>query len=309
MSKIKVVVVLAVEDIILRNKSTKEVVNLSKMTTEDYVLDLVDWGTVQSTHHTYKFVNQVGEYVNNTTLGTRNVEIVAWVIADSEEEMTQRKSKLNGFINPQQAIELFYKDYKIEFLPDTSIAFSTSIKENNEVVSKFKINGMCPDPLFSDRLENQVTVASRKGMFKFPLIIPLEPEPAGVIFGLREPSLIASLENKGSVETGIQIIFVANGLVVNPTIINVKTQEYITIEKELNYGEQVTINTNIGSKSVRGLYQGEELNYFKYRKYGSSWLQLSIGENLFRYDAEENVDNLEVYIYHSNKYIEVQEWD
>ena len=66
------------------------------------------------------------------------------------------------------------------------------------------------------------------------------------------------------------------------------------------------INTNIGEKSIKGTLSGVTSNYFKYRDFGSTWLQLGVGDNLFRYDADANVDALEAYVYFYNKYLEVQ---
>ncbi|MBO5744030.1 MAG: phage tail family protein, partial [Clostridia bacterium] len=63
----------------------------------------------------------------------------------------------------------------------------------------------------------------------------------------------------------------------------------------------------IGEKSIQGILNGIRYNYFKYLDLNSEWLQLYVGDNLFRYDADGNPGNLEVFIYYNNKYLEVQE--
>ena len=70
---------------------------------------------------------------------------------------------------------------------------------------------------------------------------------------------------------------------------------------------EITIDTIIGEKKIEGYLNGITSNYFKYRDLDSEWLQLKVGDNLFRYDADQNVGNLEVYIYYNNKCLEVQE--
>ena len=75
----------------------------------------------------------------------------------------------------------------------------------------------------------------------------------------------------------------------------------------MHAGEEIMIDTIIGEKKIQGTLNGIKSNYFKYRDLDSEWLQLKVGDNLFRYDADENVENLEVYIYFNNKYLEVQE--
>lgn len=297
-----------VEGIKLQNVETRAILTLDMVSTPDYVLNSVDWGAVESTHHSYKYVNQIGVYVTGTSLETRSVDISGWVIANTEREMTNRKAILNKFFNPQQAVDLFYKDYVLRFLPNTSVRYSTVIAENNEVVCKFKIEGYCPDPLFSERMENKIAAASTIAMFHFPLIISETPNPpGGIVFGLRQPSLIVAINNSGAVDVGMKIVFKAIGTLHGPTLIDVNTQKYFKVNKTMQAGEEIVINTTIGEKKIQGTLNGIATNYFKYRDLDSEWLQLSVGDNLFRYDADEHVENLEVYIYFNNKYLEVQE--
>lgn len=298
-----------VEGIVLKNLSTNVTLELDKVTTLYYILDNVDWGQITSTHHSFKYVNQVGKYVTGTSLETRDVSVTGWVIAKSEAQMTQRKNFLNRFVNPQQVMEISYKNYILDFLPDTSIKYSAVIKENNDVVCKFSIVGTAFDPLFRDAVEGKIEAASTTSLFHFPLMIGgKDLGYPTVMFGIRTPSLIINVYNAGAVSTGMRMVFRAKGTVINPSIINVETQEFFKINKTLLAGEQVVVETVTGEKKVVGsLNGGAEENYFKYRDLDSTWLQLAVGDNLFRYDAERNLDGLEVYIYSYNRYLEVQE--
>lgn len=297
-----------VENVTLLNKVTRATLELDASTTPYYILDAVDWGQVESDHHSYKYVNQIGVYVTGTSLETRDVSITGWIIAETESQMGERKKMLNRFINPQQLVQLTYKDYDLEFLPNTSIKYSATLVENNEVICKFKIEGLCPDPLFRESTERKVTAANTVGMFHFPLIInKIEQQPPQLMFGLRKPSLIVNVYNGGAIKVGMRMVFKAISTIKNPSLINVKTQEYFKINKEMIAGETVTINTTIGEKKIIGFLNGVEQNYFKYRDLDSTWLQLEVGDNLFRYDADENIDGLEAYVYFYNKYLEVQE--
>lgn len=297
-----------VEGIKLQNVETRAVLTLDMVSTPDFILNSVDWDAVESTHHSFKYVNQIGVYVTGTSLETRSVTIQGWVIAENESMMTIRKTTLNRFFNPQQAVDLFYKDYVLRFLPNTSIRYSTVIAENNEVICKFKVEGYCPDPLFSEQVESKVAAASTQAMFHFPLIISETPNPpGGIIFGLRQPSLIVTVTNNGAVDVGMKIVFRASGTLTNPSLIEVNTQKFFKVNKTMVAGEEITIDTIIGEKKIEGYLNGITSNYFKYRDLDSEWLQLKVGDNLFRYDADQNVGNLEVYIYYNNKYLEVQE--
>lgn len=297
-----------VEGIKLQNVETRAILTLDMVSTPDYVLNSVDWGAVESTHHSYKYVNQIGVYVTGTSLETRSVDISGWVIAETEKEMTNRKTMLNRFFNPQQAIDLFYKDYVLRFLPNTSVRYSTAVAENNEIICKFKVEGFCPDPLFAEQVENKIEAASTFGLFHFPLVMSKTPaSPGGVVFGVRQPSLFVGIANAGAVSVGMKVVFKANGTLANPSIINAHTQKFFKVNKVMQAGERIEINTIIGEKKIQGTLDGVTSNYFKYRDLDSEWLQLEVGDNLFRYDADENIGNLEVYIYFNNKYLEVQE--
>lgn len=297
-----------VERIILRKNKNSEELVLDMVSTPNYILKVVDWGSVKGTHHSYKYVNQVGVSITNTSLETRDIVIEGWVIAREENQMALLKRKLNSFVNPQEDFTLSYNDYSIEFIPNESVKYSATIAENNEVICKFQINGTCPNPLFSDKSETRSAFATTEPFFHFPLILSSSLPEEGVVFGKRSESLIVSVVNVGAVSVGMKIVFKANGTVTNPSLINVNTQEKFTINKTLVADEEVEINTNIGEKRVRGKVGNQDYaNYFMYKDIDSPWLQLDIGDNLFRYNADEGIDNLDVFVYFKNRYLEVQE--
>ena len=299
-----------VENIVLKNEVTSQVLELDCVTTPNYILDTVDWGQITSNHHSYKYINQIGVYVTNTTLETRDISITGWIIANLESQMTQRKTLLNKFVNPQQQILLSYSKYTLEFLPDTSVKYSATVKENNEVICKFQINGFAADPMFKEYAQSKIAAATTKGQFHFPLKINITDEVTElptVMFGLRSTSLIVDVYNYGAVSTGMTIVFKAKGTLTNPYLVNVATQEYFKINKTMTAGETITVNTTTGEKKITGLLDGVSSNYFKYRDLGSSWLQLAVGDNLLRYNADSGLDSLECFIYYYNRYLEVQE--
>lgn len=296
-----------VEDIVLENMVTGAVLELSMRSTPYFILDNVDWGEVKSTHHSYKYVNQMGEYVTGTSLETRDIAITGWVIADDPDVLDERKMFLNRFVNPQHKLLLTYDGYKLEVLPDTSIKYSTKESENNDVLCKFVIEGFCPDPLFAQEVDNKIAAANTIPMFHFPLIMSKQPDqPGGIVFGVRQPSLIVAIDNVGAVEVGMRIVFKAIGTIANPSLTNVSTQKFFKVNKTMQAGEEIEVVTIIGSKKIVGKLNGVKSNYFKYRDLDSEWLQLLTGTNLFRYDADQNVSNLEVYIYYNPRYLEVQ---
>ena len=297
-----------VEEITLRKVKTSEELSLDMVSAPGFLLKSVDWGTIKSTHHTYRYVNQIGKTVTGTSLETREVTIEGWIVATNEASMSSYKRVLNRFVNPQEALDLFYKEYQIRFLPDETVKYSINYAENNDIICKFQILGTCPNPLFSDKVEQISTFATTTAHFHFPLAMSADMPERGTVFGKRTESLIASVVNTGSVPVGMRIVFKANGLVVKPKLVKVDTQEQLLINKTLVADEEVIVNTNVGEKGVKGrVGNGEFTNYYMYRDLDSAWLQLTTDENLFRYDADEGLDNLEVFVYFYNRFLEVQE--
>ena len=73
----------------------------------------------------------------------------------------------------------------------------------------------------------------------------------------------------------------------------------------MSAGEIITINTAFGEKRVESCLNGITTNAFNYIDFNSTFLQLDIGDNLFRYNADLNIDNLEVSIYYMPQYLGV----
>lgn len=290
-----------IESVVLKNTVMGTQININKDKGE-YWLDYLDPGQVENNIHTFKFLDQIGESVYNTTLEPRQISISGWVAGWSTETVHRLKLQLNSFINPKHLIELYANDLKIQFYPRTSVVYSPTYEQNNEFISKFLITGYCPYPLFTDKNEHSVSIAYTEKMFKFPLIIPKD---TGIMMGVRQPSLIGEVENNGDLPVGYIIEFKAFGNVVNPILTDIGSQQFIEIRKTLTNGEVVTVDTREGSRRVIGTIGKAESNYFKYRTFDSSWLSLERGVNYLRYNAEEGITALEVNIRFEPGYLEV----
>lgn len=292
-----------IESITLRNLVTNQSILIDK-TTSDWVLGEIDLGTVEGNHHSYKYVNQVGVYIDSTSLEERAVSIPGWVIGKDLADMKNNMTVLNRLVNPQHELELILFDqYVLRFKPDYSIKYATPYEENNEVLCQFLIQGTCADPMFSTKsgILTQISLVLPK--FHFPLIIPKDK---GIILGLRQPNLLATIANNGDIDTGMVIEFSCNTSVVNPSLLNVGTQEFVKINKTITPGETITVSTVSGNKYVKGYHDGQTENYFKYWDWDSTWLQMYRGVNVLKYDADSGVDGLAVSVSFTPKLLEVQ---
>ena len=292
-----------IESITLRNLVTNQSILIDK-TTSDWVLGEIDLGTVEGNHHSYKYVNQVGVYIDSTSLEERAVSIPGWVIGEDLADMKDNMTVLNRLVNPQHELELtLFDQYVLRFKPDYSIKYATPYEENNEVLCQFLIQGTCADPMFSTKSGILTQIAQILPKFHFPLIIP---QGKGIILGLKQPDLLATIVNDGDIDTGMVIEFSCNTTVVNPSLLHVETQEFIKINKTITPGETITVSTVSGNKYVRGYHDGQTENYFKYWDWDSTWLQMYRGVNVLKYDADEGVDGLSARVTFTPKLLEVQ---
>lgn len=292
-----------VDRVTLKNTSIDTSLSIDS-TSRTYVLESIDWGAIQSSRRTYKFINQIGVYVTGVTLESRDISIVGWVVADTETDMKRRKQFLNKFVNPLNLLKLYYENYVIDAVCDTTIQYGTTQAENNEVVCKFMINLFCPDPMFREAASTVQEIADWIPKFHFPLQIP---KSKGVIFGVRQPSTIATLDNTGDRAVGFIATFVAEGTVVNPELLNVITQQRIRLNYTFNAGETIIVSTVTNKKTVTKVTNGESSNRFNLLDLSVSELfDLQPGKTYLRYDAEEGLENLNIKIEYDTKFLEVQ---
>lgn len=266
-----------VESIKIKNMTTN-VVKSFDMSEADYLIyeGAIDWGTVAVNHNTFSYPTQIGAYITNTVIGTRDISVNGWIIGETLEEIEEKKNSLSRLINPVEQVTIYVGEYSISGKPSSNVTYGKEYAENNDVCCKFLIQILCDYPMFI--LTNPLTPEIGKifGGFMFPLTIP---KNKGLIMGYRQRSLFTAINNQGSISVGIKIKIYAHGTVNNIEIIDVNSGKKIRINKVLNSGEVVEINTNAGNRHVYGFVNGIEQDYIQYFDYDSEWLQLQTGIN------------------------------
>lgn len=249
-----------------------------------------------------KGVGQDGTTVENVNLSERPLQILGTIKGSSKEELEKYRAKLLQVFNPKIKGTLHYEygDVKKRIRCQVEDAPKFT-KTSNFKYQTFLINLICPNPFWLDILEVKEEIALWKGDFSFPL----ELTEDGIEIGHREPSLIVNVFNQGDVECGMRVEFKALATLTNPSILNVNTQQYLKINKTMTAGEVITVTTGFGNKKVESKLNGVISNAFNYIDFQSTFLQLDPGDNLFRYNADVNLDNLEVNIYYTPQYLGV----
>lgn len=254
-------------------------------------------------------INQAGATYLGYHIEEKNIEIVGYINEWDKAIVREYRHRLNHALNPAYSGELVYLhgsySRKIKCRVNSAPVFTV---EGGFL--KYTIALVCLNPFWTDDSESYAQIATWIGGMEFDSINGLQltnsaEDPQWEI-GYRLPTLITNVENKGDAVTGLTIVFSAQGAVSNPGLIDVKTQEYLQVNIEMLAGEEITVKTGYGEKSVTYKNQhGEISDIFRYLDINSTYLQLAIGDNPYRYYADAGEDNLNVTIKHSNLYLGV----
>lgn len=253
---------------------------------------------IENNLYTVKGAGQDGESLIGKNLQARVITIEGQIC----NNVVSAKRKLNRIINPKLSGKLVYSDGIITRWIPCYIQKAPVVARNGKY-PEFQIEFYCPYPFWRDgdgNSKNVADIALWVPAFQFELEIPEE----GIEFGYRSPSLIVNVINDGEIETGIMIEFRAVGATSNPAIINVETQERISMTIDMQAGDIIHILTGYGEKKAELIRNGVRSNVFNAIDADSVWLQLDVGDNLLRYDATET-DNIEVSIYYDAAYLGV----
>lgn len=294
-----------IESVTLVNEGFGTSLLVSQDIGQNFLLDSMDFGAIQSGMQTYKFINQIGVFVTGVTLESRTATLVAWVIGKTQKELSERKRFLNKFFNPLYPLTIIYEDYRITGIPETSIQYGAKYEESNDVMCKFMVSFFCADPMFYNKDKTTLAIAEWIPQFHFPLEIP---EDTGIIMGLRTPSSIFEAKNDGVAECGAVFIFTAQGTVVNPEVVLINKQQLIRLNMTMEAGDTVRVSTVENNKTVTRIRGNVEENAFNLLDFGNStFFSLEVGSNFIRYGAESGSENLLLNIEYEPRYLEVQE--
>lgn len=276
-----------------------------------FVLDQdgLDLGSVSGTHNMTQYIDLIGQHLDSTVLSPRDISIIGWVIGDSLSDINKNKTLLNKLVNPMFGIKLEIGDYALDFVPDSSVQYSTEWNYNNSYMCKFQIQGTAPMPLF--RLKNYIDFRQTTEMtpkFMFPFAIPKDK---GIIFASLAYESLKNMPNRGDVISGFTIYITIDedyeGTVTNPIINNITTGKSIKLEFDMQSGDELEICTELGQQYVTLKRGGIVSNAIKYMTIESDIdMTLALGINTIELDADLNGDVLRGKVVFSPRFLEVQ---
>lgn len=254
-------------------------------------------GRVRQTINTFKAPDQDGAFFISSALDMRNITLEGTVVAGTVGEAYALRKRFLRVFTPKQQGLLVYRDRQIACVVEEA-GFAAS---SHERAPNFFISLLCPSPFFEALTEIREELAMWSPLLSFPLEIP----DSGLMFALRQPSQIITVDNIGDVSCGCQIVFQALGTVTNPELLNMDTGEYIKLLTTMSAGDEIRVYTHFAGKRVLSVDGSTITNAFSLLDTNSTFFQLAAGINTLRFDASVNMELLEVSIYYRPQFLGV----
>lgn len=173
------------------------------------------------------------------------------------------------------------------------------------------ISIICPNPFFrSVESSDAMMFSTIESLFEFPFSNESLTENLLLMGGIK--SLAEAVVNyDGDANVGVTITVHALGAAQNVSIYNTGTREIMRIDTDkltaltgsgIVMGDDIVICTMKGEKSVSLIRKGITTNILNCLARDSAWFELTKGENVFAYTAEEGLSNLELTIEHRTMY-------
>ena len=260
--------------------------------------------------NSYSQTTKDGASFQRSLLSVRDFDINFFIPRDFKEDWSIEEQRALAFkvFNPNfNPIRIDFvtkggSEYYLTAELNATPAFIDDFENDNRMWLKGLLQFTAGDPYIYNAKATYADIAMWTPNFEFELEIP---DGEGIEMGYRNPNLIASVYNDGGATSGMIIRFRALTTVLNPKLINVNTYEEFKLNFELQPGDVIEVNTHIGQKTAILTRNNVQSNVFNAIDITSAFLQLAPGDNLFRYDAVEGLDNLEVQIIFTSKRVGV----
>lgn len=245
--------------------------------------------------NTSKGSGQDGESYIGSTIEMRNIVIDFQI----ENDYSANRNLLYSVFIPKSEGTLIFEQDSIK--RKISCRVESLIINDNKIPKTASLSLLCPNPFWEDINSIRNNIASWLPAFEFPL----EIISGGIEMGQRQLSLVVNVINNGDIPLGMIVEFKALGSVLNPSIFDVYKQQELKINIDMQAGDIITVSTLYGKKRAELNRSGFITNVINALDPDSVFLQFEPGDNLIRYNADQNLNNLEVSIYYTPAYLGV----
>lgn len=228
-----------------------------------------------------------GGKFNSSKLEERNIVITLKLNGDVEKN----RIKLYSFFNTKELCKFYYRNGSrnvyIEGYVETA---EVNLFSQSEIM---QISIICPNPYFKAMQEIVDDISKAFGAFEFPFAINIdEPIPFSTI----DTSKVTNVFNNSESQTGVIIEIDILGNINSLEIKSVSTGKTFGLNYPFLENDKVIIDTNKGKKSIKLIREGLQYNIFTSIVKGSTFFQLSIGDNYFSYFADNGNSDDSIHI-------------
>ena len=223
--------------------------------------------------------NQVGETVENLSIGSNMLEITGRLLG----EATESKRKMLSVFAPFQSGRLTFENkYFVDCVVKKTPLITVETKD-----PKFELVLTAPYPYWQKVTLNSFAVGDYAPAFSFPVNYATPH-----IFGIKNPSAFINCVNGGEVEAYYKLEFRSKTTTVNPQIINVETQEFLKLNTTVTSDDKFTVYRLGGRLIVEKETSGVITDAFSVLDEDSDLMYMHVGNNLIKADADSGADQL-----------------
>ncbi len=245
-------------------------------------------GDVEADVQTQKAPYQDGESLIDTVLEPRYMSVELKIVGDDLSDIERKRRHLAKVFNPK--LQLGTLKYirgdmvrQIKVVAESVPSFPDGSTNRGRTFQKALIFLRAPNPYWqSTRVTEEPAFEPR---FRFPIRGPF-------IMGVQRTDRL--IFNDGDAPAPLQVDFY--GPADSPYIENKTTGEFIKINKRLEEGEMLKIDTSNASV-IFVSSDGEETNVFNWLDLGSTFFELQVGENdiTCRCAISNNMKDFDIY--------------
>lgn len=270
------------------------------------IQNITGLGPVKADINSTKFATSDGSAFNSARLDSRNIVMTLRLLDNPTIEAMRQKS-----------YKYFPIKKRIRFMIETDnrkCEIYGYVETNDPIIFSKKeitqISIICPDPYFYSIGKKTTIFSGLEPLFEFPF------SNESLDGNLLEISRIITNQEKtifysGDADVGVSIFIHAIGEATHLTIYNSGTREVMKIDTDkletftgsgIISGDDIIISTLKGEKRIQLLRNGIYTSIINCIGKNTDWFTLAQGDNVFAFDAETGIANLQFRIENKTVY-------
>ncbi|MEI5909450.1 phage tail family protein [Bacillus spongiae] len=268
---------------------------------EPFLLQSIDGvEATDVTNQSQRVPFQDGEIPLDTLIEPRIISLTVMLLANSSAELKDYRRKLISVLNPKLGEgRLLYENNgdvkEISAKIEQMLSFPSGKDNKGTNFQTTIFSFRCSNPYWTDETDTKASLAAYRESLTLPFTLP-------AVLGVEGESAV--IFNDGDVDTPLEIEL--HGPSINPVIENKTTGKLIKVNRELEKGDILYINTDKGKDKKVEIQKADGTieNAFHWLDiFESSLFELVPGENYLSYYADVGTEDAVVNIKYRNRYV------